>query len=287
MRIEMKFPSGKDFERLISEMDKKVSTRLLRDAGRRAMAIVQEDMQQNAGYDELSGGPHMRDTIKIRSSTNAAKSERYGTLITFRVGPSKAHHMKALAQEFGVARMTIRKALALLVSWGLVEVLRQQGKEVQSKVLQFEVMPAPPAIASQLRIQVDERIYFSRRVRYVDGKPLMLEDSFMPVKLFRNLSLAHLEGSKFDYIEKECGITISGNYESLTPVLADKQLAGYMNVPEQTPLLRITSLSYSDSGEFLNYSVMFRNTSDYQVDYHLRRIHPEDLLAHPPEQHRQ
>ena len=220
---------------------------------------------------------------------------------------------KALAKEFGVARMTIRKALDLLVSWGLVErrhgsgtfvarkdvhhettnltglveVLRQQGKEVQSKVLQFEVMPAPPAIASQLRIQVDERIYFSRRVRYVDGKPLMLEDSFMPVKLFRNLSLAHLEGSKFDYIEKECGITISGNYESLTPVLADKQLAGYMNLPEQTPLLRITSLSYSDSGEFLNYSVMFRNTSDYQVDYHLRRIHPEDLLAHPPEQHRQ
>lgn len=36
-------------------------------------------------------------------------------------------------------------------------------------------------------------------------------------------------------------ITISGNYESLTPVLANKQLAGYMNVPEQTPLLRITS----------------------------------------------
>ncbi|STS79001.1 HTH-type transcriptional regulator YidP [Klebsiella pneumoniae] len=73
----------------------------------------------------------------------------------------------------------------------------------------------------------------------------------MPVKLFRNLSLSHLEGSKFDYIEKECGIIISGNYETLTPVLADKQLARSMNVPEQTPLLRITSLSYSDSGEFL------------------------------------
>lgn len=93
---------------------------------------------------------------------------------------------KALAQEFGVARMTIRKALDLLVSWGLVErrhgsgtfvarkdvhhettnltglveVLRQQGKEVQSKVLQFEVMPAPPAIASQLRIQVDADLLF-------------------------------------------------------------------------------------------------------------------------------
>lgn len=123
---------------------------------------------------------------------------------------------KSAGKEFGVARMTVRKALDLLVSWGLVErrhgsgtfvahkdvhhettnltglveVLRQQGKRL-SKVLQL-MMPAPPAIASQLRIQVDERIYFSRRVRYVDGKPLMLEDSFMPVKLFRNLSLAHL-----------------------------------------------------------------------------------------------
>ncbi len=61
-----------------------------------------------------------------------------------------------------------------------MEVLRQQGKEVQSKVLQFEVMPPrPPSPASCG--SVDERIYFSRRVRHVDGKPLMLEDSFMPV----------------------------------------------------------------------------------------------------------
>lgn len=211
---------------------------------------------------------------------------------------------KKLAEEFGVARMTIRKAIDLLVDWGLVvrrhgsgtyvarkdvhhetsnltglaEVLRKQGKEVVSQVLAFEVMPAPPAIASLLRIKIDERIYFSRRVRYVDGKPLMLEDSYMPVKLFRNLSLSHLEGSKFDYIEKEV-IIISGNYETLTPVLADKQLARSMNVPEQTPLLRITSLSYSDSGEFLNYSVMFRNASEYQVDYHLRRVQAQSPLA--------
>ena len=95
--------------------------------------------------------------------------------------------------------MTIRKAIDLLIGWGLVvrqhgsgtyvakkdvhhettnltgfiEVMRNQGKEVVSEVLEFNVMPAPPAIASQLRINIDERIYFSRRVRSVDGKPLM------------------------------------------------------------------------------------------------------------------
>jgi GntR family glv operon transcriptional regulator len=155
---------------------------------------------------------------------------------------------------------------------------------VVSQVLAFEVMPArrPSPACCGLKLMNGST---SRRVRYVDGKPLMLEDSYMPVKLFRNLSLSHLEGSKFDYIEKECGIIISGNYETLTPVLADKQLARSMNVPEQTPLLRITSLSYSDSGEFLNYSVMFRNASEYQVDYHLRRVQAQSPLAQPPEQH--
>ncbi|WP_330986007.1 MULTISPECIES: GntR family transcriptional regulator [Enterobacterales] len=228
--------------------------------------------------------------------------------VDYQVGSSLPSE-KALAQEFGVARMTLRKATDLLIEWGLVErrrgsgtyvarkdihhetthlsglveILRLQGKSVVSKVLAFEVIPAPPAIASKLRIAVNSQVYFSRRVRYVEQKPLLQEDSYMPVKLFRTLSLSHLEGSKFDYIEKECGITISGNYESLAPVLADKQLAVSMNVAEHTPLLRITSLSYSDSGEFLNYSVMFRNAREYQVDYHLRRIHPETPLTHAPE----
>lgn len=204
---------------------------------------------------------------------------------------------KRLAEEFAVSRMTIRKAVALLIDWGLVirrhgsgtyvaekdvyhettnltgfvEVMRKQGKQVVSEVLEFVVMPAPPAIASQLRIKIDERIYYSRRIRSVEGKPLLLEDSYMPVKLFRNLSVAHLEGSKFTYIEDECQITICGNYESLTPVLADKKMAALLNIEQQTPILRITSLSYSDEGQFLNYSVMFRNASEYRVDYHLRR----------------
>ena len=104
---------------------------------------------------------------------------------------------KKLAEEFGVARMTIRKAIDLLVDWGLVvrrhgsgtfvarkdvhhetsnltglaEVLRKQGKEVVSQVLAFEVMPAPPAIASLLRIKIDERIYFSRRGGRGAGEP--------------------------------------------------------------------------------------------------------------------
>lgn len=204
---------------------------------------------------------------------------------------------KALAAEFRVSRMTLRNAVDLLVEWGLVrrrhgsgtyvaqkdvqhetrglmgfsELMKQLGRPTVSKVLEFQLMGAPPAIASQLRIKTDERIYYSRRVRSVEGKPLVLEDSYMPCRLFANLSVAHLEGSKFTYIEDECHICIAGNYESFSPILADSTVAGLLHVPEGTPLLRLTSLSYSDTGDYLNYSVMIRNANEYHVDYHLQR----------------
>ncbi|MCS5872659.1 UTRA domain-containing protein [Klebsiella pneumoniae subsp. pneumoniae] len=81
------------------------------------------------------------------------------------------------------------------------------------------------------------------------ASPLMLEDSYMPVEAVpQPVAESSGRGRNLIILRKECGIIISGNYETLTPVLADKRLARSMNVPEQTPLLRITSLSYSDSG---------------------------------------
>ncbi|MBL3522933.1 GntR family transcriptional regulator [Serratia plymuthica] len=204
---------------------------------------------------------------------------------------------KRLAAEFSVSRMTLRKAVSLLIEWGLVrrchgsgtfvaqkdlqhetrglmgfsELMKELGRPTVSQVLEFRMMGAPPAIASQLRIKADERIYYSRRVRFVEGKPVVLEDSYMPGRLFGNLSVAHLEGSKFAYIEDECHINIAGNYESFSPILADSTIGALLHVAEGTPLLRLTSLSYSDTGDYINYSVIFRNANEYHVDYHLKR----------------
>ena len=145
----------------------------------------------------------------------------------------------------------VRKAVDMLIEWGLVErrhgsgtyvtkkdvqhetkglsgfteLMREQGRSLTSEVLEFRTMPAPPAIASQLRIKVNEPVYFSNRVRSVDGRALLVEESYMPVRLFRTLSVAHLEGSKFAYIENECQLPIAGNYESFSAVLADRRMS--------------------------------------------------------------
>lgn len=67
MDMQIKFPSGQEFDRLLAEAEKKVSIAALRKAGRDAMEPVLADMKQHAGFDETSAGPHMRNDIKITS----------------------------------------------------------------------------------------------------------------------------------------------------------------------------------------------------------------------------
>lgn len=100
---------------------------------------------------------------------------------------------------------------------------------------------------------------------------MVVEDSYIPVRLFRNLSISHLEYSKFNFIEKECGMVIDGYTEGLTPVLSDKTIYFLLHVPENTTLLRITSVFYDTMGNYLNFSIMYCNTNKYQVEYKLKR----------------
>ncbi|CAH0198499.1 hypothetical protein SRABI13_01666 [Erwinia aphidicola] len=93
--INMQVTGLAELERKLIELGKKAGTKVLRDAGRAALAVVEEDMKQNAGYDNTAAGPHMRDSIKIRSTTRA----RGNAVVVLRVGPSKQHYIKALAQD--------------------------------------------------------------------------------------------------------------------------------------------------------------------------------------------
>lgn len=101
--IRMEVKGLQELERQLAAMGEKIAVKVMANAGKEAMQIVSADMQQQAGYDEKSPGPHMRDNIKT-TSRNRMKDGRYLTVVTIRVGPSKVHTQKALAQEFGTVK---------------------------------------------------------------------------------------------------------------------------------------------------------------------------------------
>ncbi|HGB3118632.1 TPA: HK97-gp10 family putative phage morphogenesis protein [Salmonella enterica subsp. enterica serovar Chailey] len=129
--IKMEVTGLDDLERQLMALGEKVGTKVLRDAGREALKVVEEDMKQHAGYDETSTAQHMRDSIKIRYSN---RKSRGSTVVTLRVGPSKQHYMKALAQEFGTVKQVAEPFIRPALDYNVQTVLRVLAVEIRNGI---------------------------------------------------------------------------------------------------------------------------------------------------------
>ncbi|ECT1023555.1 hypothetical protein DPO11_26960 [Salmonella enterica] len=101
IRLEM---TGLDeLDRQLQALGEDIALNVIRDAGKAAMVPVEQDMKRNAGYDPSNTGEHMRDSITTRSRSRI-KDGNWPTVMTFSTGPSSAHTMKAIAQEYGTVK---------------------------------------------------------------------------------------------------------------------------------------------------------------------------------------
>lgn len=129
--IRMEVKGLDELERQLIALGEKVGTKILRDAGQEALKVVEEDMRQHAGFDETSPGQHMRDTIKIRTSTRNARGN---AVVTLRVGPSRKHHMKALAQEFGTVKQVADPFIRPALDYNVQTILRVLTVEIRNGI---------------------------------------------------------------------------------------------------------------------------------------------------------
>ncbi|PWI33750.1 GntR family transcriptional regulator [Vibrio albus] len=202
-----------------------------------------------------------------------------------------------LAKEYGVARMTIRKAMDTLIQEGmldrrhgsgcyiidkemtfentglnsLTEQIGKTTKTLTSKVISFSVIPCPSSVAQRLKISPGESIYYIIRIRSVDTHPVHYEESFLPVSLYPTLSVAHMEHSKFQYIEDEMGLVIEGNYFTFKPYLMPESIALHMEMTPGELAMQVSSISHAPDGRVLDYSITVENTHFHQSTYYYRR----------------
>nr|WP_248376803.1 HK97-gp10 family putative phage morphogenesis protein [Vibrio cyclitrophicus] len=108
MQIDSWDVSGlKELEKALTDIGEKAGLRTLRKASREAMGGVQFAMAMGAGYDEAGDdGEHMRDSIKITTKKLDSKHGGKDNALATRVGPTKKHSQKAIAQEYGTAKQT-------------------------------------------------------------------------------------------------------------------------------------------------------------------------------------
>lgn len=198
-----------------------------------------------------------------------------------------------LAQRWNVSRNTIRKALAELAAEGVIEtrkgagsflcykkfvpqvntsmgfseIARLHGKPSTSRVLKFEALPATEDIAAKLKIPSGEWVYQVKRIRLIDNIPMQLENTWLSVTRFPQLTISDMNKSKFDFFERVCGITISGSFETFSTELANQEVARILNISVKDPVIRMETQAVDIHHVILDYSILYNNSYEFNVQY--------------------
>ena len=190
---------------------------------------------------------------------------------------------KELCEKYNVSKMTVKKALDLLVNDGLIIKRRGSGtfvkditeKEIQriiekkqfsgltttsighkvtSKVLEFKIINATKEIADILNIEEDEFIYFLYRVRYVDDKAVVIEKTYIPLNLIPGMKLADVKKSIYGYIKDKLGLNIQSAHSTVRAMKSDELDRKYLNLEKDEPILEAERVAYLDNGKVFEYS---------------------------------
>ncbi|WP_300005846.1 GntR family transcriptional regulator [uncultured Cedecea sp.] len=204
---------------------------------------------------------------------------------------------KELAELYNVSRNTLRKALKVLEDEEFIErrhgsgtyirnkhfqtsvthmdsfteIAKKEGKKANSQVLRFELQTASEDIAGRLRLAVGDPVYYSKRLRFIDNIPMQLEETWMSVNRFPDLTINHMKQSKFSYIEKQCGVQIIGCFESFQPVHPTHEIAKLLHISSRDPIIKMETQSIDESNNPVDYTILYNNAFEFQVKYFLSR----------------
>ncbi|WP_214778508.1 GntR family transcriptional regulator [Exiguobacterium sp. s22] len=188
-----------------------------------------------------------------------------------------------LAQEFGVSRMTMKRALEILVMEGLIYRKRGKGtfilqssfqkdrinvisketrgltqvigdRSLRSEVLNFEVKFPSQEVANHLMIELTEPVYEIRRVRYVDDEPYVIELTYMVANLITGITREILEKSVYAYIQEELGYTITSSHKVIRADKPDEYDQAYLKNDVTEPIIEVEQVVYLSNGKPFEYS---------------------------------
>lgn len=187
---------------------------------------------------------------------------------------------RELSETLGVNRVTLRQALQLLETQGLLmrrqghgtfiaepKIERQAGKlfsftrgmerrgyKPGAKVIVFDERPVEAALAKHLKLRVSAPVYEIHRLRFVNKEPVLLEQFTIPVQRFPNLAKHDLaRRSMFEVMEKEYGVVVSQARQSLEPVVATAYEAKLLRVEIGAPLMLERRLSFDQHNQPVEY----------------------------------
>jgi len=203
-----------------------------------------------------------------------------------------------LAARYGVARMTVRQALAALVNEGMLvrrrgvgtfvaqnaakrrnmsrltgftEDLRANRRALETRILAQQIEPPSAEVAGALELADGALVVHFSRLRVVDGEPVIIQRSWVPYECCPELwNEQLLDDSLYATLRGRYGIDLRRADQRIAAESATKEQAGLLQVAVRAPLLRVERVTF-DGG---NVPVEFARSwtrPGFEIEMHIER----------------
>jgi GntR family transcriptional regulator/GntR family frlABCD operon transcriptional regulator len=194
-----------------------------------------------------------------------------------------------------VTRSTVRQALDELVKEGYIIKMQGKGSVVtkrQRRTLGLLTVKGFSEAVSETKEKVntvilkkpslmkwEESFYYNisdlerkagciylNRLRCVGEEPVMLENTYIAnLNLPRFCSNPFVRGSLFETLNQNYHIEITDVDQDLRAVIANKEIAGFLNIKEKSPLLQIHLKFHTNRDHLFIYSFLHCTTGKYAI----------------------
>jgi GntR family transcriptional regulator len=204
--------------------------------------------------------------------------------------------------EFGVARVTARRALGELEAEGLVERGRGRGTrlrpgasvrevratleglfenlltmglETRVRLLAAEDRPAPAEIARALEVEPGSPVLHAIRLRLLDDGPFSHLSTWIPGAVAARLRRTDLAHKPLLSLLEEAGIEVASADQTVSATLAEPPVAALLEVPVGAPLLVVERLVRERGGRPVEHITGLYRPDRYRLRLSLARAKGE------------
>lgn len=206
----------------------------------------------------------------------------------------------ALAEKHQVSRITVRRAMSSLVEEGLVTRRAGVGTVVASRpmeatqitadvsnllpnfvrmsnessirLLEFAYRPAPPVVASRLKLAARERVQYSVRVRSMQGLPFSYLITHVPAVIAQHYDQNALASTSLFVLLERSGVKVDHATQTISATLATEEIAEALDVPVGAPLIALQRVVFDREGRGVEHLEAFYRPDRYRIQVDLGRV---------------
>ena len=200
---------------------------------------------------------------------------------------------RQIAAEYGVSRLTARKAFGILAREGYIRAYQGKGSFVVSPkgqnlcvltpsldkgplqqrakpsrhLIKTDVVATDTDLAEQLQLSPGDQVVRIQWLHLADGCPVALETNYLPYTQCSEVLKADLQRSPFlEVLKRDLGIQIQCPQVIVEAVLASEDELKLLNLEPPAALLLLQRTTYDDKDQIVEYSRVFYRQGWYRIE---------------------